>query len=272
MVIKYFEKDLNSVDEYFKKRNFKNIGMWIALASGLELYLELILIRLHTSYFQIFGYFKNISLIACFLGLGIGYALGLKKKSWLFLVLPILALQIIIMHVMRLVTGAFFLQNPVSEQLTMGLEQSDKLIELVTVYGFIIFIFLLSALMFIPLGQLTAKFMLREKKLRAYSWNLIGSVLGIALFTLLSFLWTPPAIWISIAAVGLLVFTYHHKRAFFITAITTLLLLAFIMLPVRFDKTFIYSPYQVLSINYERNEPAVIKVSNVYFQKMLDIY
>ena len=78
--IKYFEKDLNSVDEYFKKRNFKNIGMWIALASGLELYLELILIRLHTSYFQIFGYFKNISLIACFLGLGIGYALGLKKK------------------------------------------------------------------------------------------------------------------------------------------------------------------------------------------------
>jgi hypothetical protein len=39
----------------------------------------MMMIRLHASYFQLFAYFKNISLLSCVLGLGIGYARGQIK-------------------------------------------------------------------------------------------------------------------------------------------------------------------------------------------------
>ena len=46
------------------------LGLWIALAAGTGLFMELMIIRVHSSYFQLFGYFKNITLLSCFLGLG----------------------------------------------------------------------------------------------------------------------------------------------------------------------------------------------------------
>src|SRR5687768_15625164 len=54
-------------------------SIWIALAAGLGLYAELALIRYHSSCFQLFAFFKNFSLLSCFLGLGIGYALGAAR-------------------------------------------------------------------------------------------------------------------------------------------------------------------------------------------------
>ena len=53
--------------------NKYNLNYLIAVAAGLGLYLELMIIRLHSSFFQLFGFFKNISLLSCLLGLGVGY-------------------------------------------------------------------------------------------------------------------------------------------------------------------------------------------------------
>ena len=77
------------------------VGLWIALAAGLGLYLELMIIRVHGSYFQLFAYFKNVSLLSCFLGLGIGYILGARRPLATPLVLPFVALQIILMGALR---------------------------------------------------------------------------------------------------------------------------------------------------------------------------
>ena len=53
----------------------KEIYSYIILSAGLSLFLELSIIRIHSSYLHFFSFLKNISLISCFLGLGIGYAL-----------------------------------------------------------------------------------------------------------------------------------------------------------------------------------------------------
>ena len=68
-------------------------GFWIALAAGAGLYLELVVIRFHGSCFQLFAFFKNFSLLSCFLGLVIGYTLGGRRDVQLFtpFVLPMLA-------------------------------------------------------------------------------------------------------------------------------------------------------------------------------------
>jgi len=62
---------------------------WLTLfivACGL--YAELMLIRWHSSAFQIFGFFKNVTLLACFLGLGAGYALKSSRPLYLAYVIP----------------------------------------------------------------------------------------------------------------------------------------------------------------------------------------
>ena len=68
-----------------------NLGIWIALAAGLGLFMELMVIRIHSSYFQLFAYFKNVSLLSCFLGLGIGYARGSLRPLTTPFVLPFMA-------------------------------------------------------------------------------------------------------------------------------------------------------------------------------------
>src|SRR5688572_10228459 len=104
----------------------QRLPLWIALAGGLGLYIELVLIRYHGSCFAIFGFFKNVSLLSCFLGLGIGYALGGSRLLTTPLVMPILALQLLALHVLRFTDIAIWFQNPVSEQLAMGLETSSR--------------------------------------------------------------------------------------------------------------------------------------------------
>src|SRR5262245_22854160 len=70
-------------------------GPWIALAAAASLCGELLLIRWHAVSFQLFSYFKNVSLLACFLGLGIGYARATARPLLVSLALPAVALQIV---------------------------------------------------------------------------------------------------------------------------------------------------------------------------------
>lgn len=247
------------------------LGIWIVLAAGLGLYTELLVIRLHTSYFQLFAYFKNMSLLSCFLGLGIGYALGNRYLLTTPLVLPLLALQIVPMRLLSFTGFASGLENPISEHVAFGMSQSQNISHLLTVYGFIIMVFTFNAICFIPLGQLASHLMARKPKLVAYGWNLIGSIAGVLVFSLISFLWTPPVVWIALAAVALLLFLRHHGTTLFPTSLALAILLLFLAVPFRLDQTNVYSPYQILSLNLQRNAPPEIQSSNTYYQRILDL-
>lgn len=248
-----------------------HLGLWIALAAGLCLYTELTILRFHSSYFRLFAFFKNISLLSCFLGLGIGYARGRERPSAMIWAFPFLALQIILMNILRLLSIETFLQNPISEQLVTSLGQPGNIFNVIFVYSFLVFIFSFNALCFIPLGQLVSHLMIRKQNLIAYSWNLVGSLLGIVLFSILSFLWTPPSVWLIFVASLLVIFFYRNLAAFLPSALALIIVLVFLSVPVRLNEMDIYSPYQILTLVFSKEDPPVLRANNNYFQRILNL-
>ena len=127
---------LENLSEILDTSTKPKIGLWIALAAGLSLFIELMIIRIHSSYFHIFAYFKNVSLLSCFLGLGIGYARGQKKLITISLVLPLLGLQIALLFLLRHTPFGKVLQNPITEQFAMGMDQALQIGNLIIIYSF----------------------------------------------------------------------------------------------------------------------------------------
>jgi ABC-type transport system involved in cytochrome c biogenesis permease subunit len=60
----------------------------VVLVTMLSLLLELVLIRWLASVFPVFAFYKNFTMLACFLGLGAGYAVAEKQRCAPALVLP----------------------------------------------------------------------------------------------------------------------------------------------------------------------------------------
>jgi spermidine synthase len=248
-------------------------GRWIALASGAALFVELMLVRWQASTFQLFAYYKNVSLLAGFLGLGIGYAYGRRRPVLTPLVLPALSLQFVALACLRLTDLQFQLQNPVSETLSMGMDSDGNLGQTAVSYGFLILVFTATLLTCIPLGHLASRLMLRLPPLTAYSYNLLGSLAGIAAFTALGFLWAPPTVWLLLAAMAIVPFLALGRT--WSQAIPSLLYTAValttLVLPFRVNQLEIYSPYQVLALRVERDGSPSLQVNQVYFQRILNL-
>ena len=242
--------------------------LWVALAAGLGLYLELVIVRFHASCFQLFAFFKNFSLLSCFLGLGIGYALGQGRPLFTPLVLPMLAVQVAALHALRFTGLGEMLRNPVSEQLALGLRQSEAWFHAAAVYGFLLVVFCFNALCFVPLGQLASRVMARQPRLVAYGWNLLGSLAGIALFFVASALWTPPVVWAALGVAGLLPFL---RGVMLPSAACGAAMLAVLGTSFRADQYDVYSPYQILSVRVGSEPHPEIRVNHDYFQKIWDL-
>src|SRR6202011_3320179 len=60
----------------------------IFLASALTLYVEMVMVRWHATCFHAFAIFKNVSLLSCFLGLGIGFGQAGRRRITLASFLP----------------------------------------------------------------------------------------------------------------------------------------------------------------------------------------
>jgi len=255
--------------EYVDAIDLRRVGKWIALAAGVGLFTELLVIRLHASYFQLFAYFKNISLLSCFLGLGVGYTLG-SRRLLPPLALPLLLAQALLLHVLEAGGTGSVLQNPIAEELTFGLHAQGS-VRLATAYGFLVFVFGFNALAFVPLGQIASRLMGRLDKLVAYAWNLGGSLGGILLFNLLAFLWTPPTVWLLTAAVVLLAFVRRNAAILFPSAAITLVVIGLLGGGTDLSKREVHSPYQRLAISFSQTGPAMIEVNHVYYQRILPL-
>ena len=245
----------------------KKLGLWIALSAGLGLFLELSLIRIHSSYFQLFAYFKNVSLLSCFLGLGIGYARGTDKLLTTPLVVPMVSLQLAFLFSIRGILYSIN-RNPISEQLTFGLAQSDSIISSLFNFSFIILVFSYNALCFIPLGQLVSRLMSKEDKLVAYGWNLIGSLSGILIFTIISFMWLPPYIWLILFLLGILPFLIQDKKASLISSSFLIIIIIWISVPRSVNELVIYSPYQKLTLQTLNSGVPNIRTADKYYQNI----
>jgi len=270
-IISLIKKKLKKHDAEIEKLDGKYLGLWIALAAGIGLFFELMIIRVHSSYFQLFAYLKNVSLLSCFLGLGIGYALAKKKPVFTPFVIPMFALQVIVMSLLRFSVIAKYLQNPISDTLTLGLLQTPAGLKLIFIYAFVIGVYIFNALCFIPLGHLAGKLMAKKESLSSYSWNLVGSLVGILVFSVISFFWTPPLVWFIIGAIFLIFFLLREKINILVSAISIILVAIVLSLSHQTNQFDIYSPYQILTLTFSANAPPQVLSSNAYYQKILDL-
>src|SRR5580700_5169008 len=182
------------------------VDVAILFSAALSLFLELCVIRWQSSVLPFFAFYKNFSLLACFVGLGLGYALAGRDRIPLVIVLPLLAWQFGFMTIVRYGLDVDLNTIPFREQLTMGISLGN-LSQILLLYGLLAIVFLMTALAFMPIGQLCGRLMDRRTKLRAYGLNLLGSLLGVLAMLAASFLWTPPLAWFALCFLAILLFT-----------------------------------------------------------------
>ena len=250
--------------------NAKYADAAILFSAALSLFLELCIIRWQSSVLPFFAFYKNFSLLACFVGLGLGYALAARDRIPLVIVLPLLAWQFSFMTIVRYGLDIDLDTIPFREQLTMGMSVGN-LSQILLLYGLLAIVFLITALTFMPVGQLCGRLMERRTKLRAYGLNLLGSLLGVVLMLVASFLWTPPLAWFALCFLAVLLFTLRTPSlmmAGLFFAVVCTIVLAW---PVNPLWNRVYSPYQLLEIGRSEDTGlTLIRAAGHYYQNIYD--
>lgn len=195
----------------FRLEDLGGFAFWrLAAVSVFGLFLELLLIRWISSEIRIFAYFKNFVLVACFLGFGLGGFLCRRPVRLATLLLPLLALTLLIQIPwpdLRFVVGRLpALIGATSEVDMWGVPNlPGSMIDWIA-FGValiaVVPLFTLLSLAFVPIGQVIGGLLERpESGIRGYSVNVLASLAGILLYTLMCLGSTPPPAWFVVAGV-----------------------------------------------------------------------
>ncbi len=195
----------------------------LLLLSCTALFLELAFIRYVPGNVRVLGYFTNLILIAAFLGLGAGALLS-RFDARLFPWWPCTLLAVV---VATQLFGSAATGDPAGEHIWQGdapflpaetlgwLAQADSTLwrlvspwlGQVDFYVVVTVLFLLVAVHFAVLGQEIGRRFAVLEPLRAYGYDLGGSILGVLLFSGVAAAAMPPAVWFVLGVAGLAVLT-----------------------------------------------------------------
>src|SRR5215470_13663828 len=179
--------------------------LWpLFLVSFSSLYVEILLIRWIGTEIRLFAYFQNLTLIACFLGFGLGCYRATRKKSHLFEAATVgvliiltsvparpwrLLLELLSSGMAFSPDAAIWSENPVV--------RPDQLLGLFLISTFVVTVLLLLIVAtMIPLGQWVGHYLnCAQSIVPAYTVNLLGSLAGIWIFAGMSALRLAPFYW-----------------------------------------------------------------------------
>lgn len=249
-----------------KKRDLEK-AIHLFLVSFLTLYFEILFIRYTPSSLHTVAYFVNIILISAFLGLGIGCLVSEKK----FNLISLFPLLVFIYAVLLLIFNDVQLDTTFIRAEHLTGVQSGKANLLLVI--FIVFIFNTS--LFIPLGQKLGQCLRYFKPLISYSINILGSILGVVVFSCLSYLMIRPFFWFLI---GLALATWLYKDSkkklllqIFIFALTLIVV-------SQINKTSHWSPYSRIDLRplmtrgmSPKKLGLEISVNNMFHQYAFDL-
>ncbi len=219
----------------------------LLLASFLVLFAELAFIRWIAVEVRVFAYFKNLALLLCFLGFGMGCALSTVRPRWQAAIKALFGLLLIV----RLP----YLGNRALEGLSQNLGAAAglhiwatnptwNLLQFLGAALLAGLLFLLIVFVFIPLGQVVSREMnLAPRPLAAYSLNLAASLAGLLVFLAMSRMMLTPWIWLGTVLLGF---------ALLQSAASTRILVASLLLPLALllhdssdhDQFIRWTPYQ----------------------------
>jgi spermidine synthase len=130
--------------------------------------------------------------------------------------------------------------------------------------------------MFIPLGRLLGRLLNEHPEtIQAYSINIAGSITGVWLFVLLSFLYQPPFTWFLIFAALTFVFLDRSHRAwrFNLSLLLGIIILSWFAGMIPNTREVVWSPYQKLVLSDVNQGKGIreyhVTVNNVSYQAML---
>jgi len=186
----------------------------LLLISFIALFLELVIIRWLSTEIRIFAYFKNLPLMAAFLGFGIGCYLYRSADTLFYKTFPrligILASIIALAPALDL-TRVIFVDPRQYFLLGVGfgdhaLTSVPSMFQAAKAYVVIVSIFGLIVATFAALTSKMGQLLNEKMPLRAYSINVAGSLLGIAGFSIVSYIQSPPLLWLVLLYIATLYF------------------------------------------------------------------
>ncbi len=199
--------------------------------SMLMLFVELALIRWTAANNVHLANITNFVLLASFLGIGVGFLRAGSTRS-LFGLAPLTLAALVafaLLFPVKLVT----LQGPHEFEGISGHHPLSQWVSLPV-------IFVLVVLVMAGLGQATARTFANFEPLDAYRLDIVGSIVGIILFSALSFIGLPPIAWGAVVAVMFVLLLGVRQRWWQWAAVGAVVLM---LLLESFSAVDIWSPY-----------------------------
>ena len=228
----------------------------LIFASFLMLFTELALIRWITANNVFVTEATNFVLLASFLGIGIGFLNAKSGRDYLrWTPVALLALVAFVL------TFPVILHSPTGPTPFRGVGRMPALPQPVSFAA----VFVLTVAVMAGLGQAVARIFVGFRPLSAYRLDILGSIAGITLFSVLSFIDQPPATWGVIAGGGLVGLLLPKIRWWQVVAVAGVVALLAIE---SFTTGQIWSPYNKLAIqNSGGGNPSIsVTANNIPFQ------
>lgn len=202
--------------------------------SFLSLFLELMVIRWVPASIRLVTYYTNLMLISSFLGIGLGVMLAGRRADLIRWFPSLLAADVFFLVFCRAVVLP-------ATSIELRLTSIGDL----TAYFVLLGVFFLNAALFVPLGEQIGQQFQRLPNLRAYAWDLGGSLVGTVAFGLFAVLHFSPQIGLAIAVVVFsLLYPSYVRRA----RTVALLLLSVAVSVVATEWRATWSAYSYLSM------------------------
>lgn len=261
-------------------QNDRRTLLHVAILSALGLALELLLIRWLDAEVRALAYFKNLILIAAFLGLGIGYATVGRKTRLVPYATILVSLLLAIGGFLGSEAGTRLQSGPASPESNLGLRVAGSPAEFAAFSIVVCLLFVLTVVALIPIGQLTGEYLRGIPPVRGYSANIAGSLAGVLSVVLLASASIPPWIPAAICLAALTAYIWHDTNLRAVSVIAALLAIGTMAsLDFRPGQTTIWSSYNKIELMElkvdEKAEGAptawMLRVQNLYFQHIMDL-
>lgn len=242
--------------------------------SFLLLFFELACIRWFPAHVQHLTHYANTVLLASFLGMSLGCLVASHRRDYLVATPYLLFATMVCAYVIGLPESPFFSQIGVVSWVSDPVYHKYVIVTTCSVF------YVSVALLFVGPGQILGRLLLTvPDRITAYTANIVGSLVGILLFSLCSKLELGPFWWFLIIAVGLDLFLVRQSRplassrfALYACLGISVLTMGEYVDKVRLDNNdkvradHIWSPY--FRIDYQRPPVRRIAANLIGFQAM----
>lgn len=178
----------------------------LLITSATALFAELMMIRWMSSEIPVFAYFKNFPLLAAFIGLGVGALVAETKPFyWISSFWAFGVLSAVVAFAAELGLHGLSFPEPRLDTWDLVFDAATPLGLWFNNLGKIFLILGTCVWAFVGPGQAVGRLLRAGAPLRMYTFDILGSLTGVLGFSFLAYLSTPPALWLTIAAILLLV-------------------------------------------------------------------